>query len=303
MTTPEGCFGGLLYVPAPSVQPHPFGILSVAEIVPTPGDVHWQQGVMWEPVACEAAALYGHCNCVLEGEGAPAPKTPREGTALSFATPFTVVGSFQCSPVGRWNDGKDRATDHLLAGEERAVELEMALGGVHSSQAFATDATNITPTPGTPVTIAQGIALLELAAGSGFSGQGVLLMSRREALLGVSERAIQEPRSGDLQLVTGLRTPVAALAGYNGVVGPTGNAPAGQAWLFAISRPRVWRSEVFYSNPLRENSLDTAQNNLTFFAERTYVVGWDCGDGFAVLVENGTDDDASLVDGGEPVEP
>jgi hypothetical protein len=274
----EPCFDtGLKYVAAPPVQPHRFGLFSTALFVPD-SDPHWQLGVQWEGVACEAADAYGHCNCILSGESAPDPKTYREGTPLTVATPFTVYGSFKCSPIGRWDDAYKRAEDHLLAGEERAVEAEIALGAIHTS-AFLTDANSvdITPTPGTPVSVTQGVALLEEYLGANHHSTGVIVGNRRDILLAVAADAVCCPKNTDTALYSGLGTPVAALAGFDGRTGPNAD-PAGtnEAWLFGMGRPIIRRSEVFFTPPNRNQALSQRTNDFEVLAERTYAVGWEC---------------------------
>lgn len=231
------------------------------------------------------------------GNTAPA-KTYTDGPGSTFAAPFTVYGSFDCSPIGNWDRAEERARELLKHGGERAVELAIANGASHTSQALQ-DATsvNVTPTPGTPVTIAQGLAILESYIGANGSGEGAIIANRREVFLANEHGKLVAPNGSELATVLG--TPVAAVAGWNGLTGPNNLAAgAGEAWLFALgSRPRVWRSETFLVSD-REHSLDKAFNNLRILAEQTYVIGWDC---FAagVLVYNGTDTDASA---GLPVE-
>lgn len=276
------CFGGLRYVAPPVPGPLSFGLFSVSTMVPA-GEDHWQMGVQWEPVACGPNGIVSDCTCNVPGTA----KTYRTGTDLVIATPFTVYGSFSCSPIGRLDDAFARARAHLLAGEERAVELAIATQTTHTSQALnSTTTVDITPTPGTPVTVAQGTALLEQQIGSSSSGQGVILAARRDVLLAHRDHVLVAPRQGDNVLYTKLLTPVAALAGFDGKHGPSDTAAAtGTSWMFATGgRPIIRRSaEPIMVTQQIADSLDRSVNNLRILAERTYTVGWDCGT-YAVLV-------------------
>lgn len=291
------CFGQPVYVEALDVQPLSYGLFSIADF-PNAGDAHWQMGVEWEPDPCGPASIYTCPTCAQLAGGTSPNKTITNGVGLANAFPFTVYGTFRCSPVGNVDRAFERAASVLRNGAERAVELELATGAHVGSQALVDAATvNITPTVGVPVTIPQGIALLEQYIGANSPGQGVILGARREILLANSDGPVLTPSGAELHTL--LDTPVAALGGFDALTGPNGlAAPAGQAWLFALgSRPRVWRSEVFNAQD-REHALNKLNNDLTVVAEQNYAVGFDC---FAagVLVYNGTSANASL---GLPVE-
>lgn len=277
MTTPTPCYGGALLVEAPVVpQPVKFGLFSVSEFVKN-GAPHWQQGVMWEPYACGPAASYA-CPTCAQNDGGTAPvKTYTEGVGETQVAPFTVYGSFACSPIGHWDDAEKRALQNLLSGEERAVEAQIASGSMHSSMNLQMpEAVDVTPTPGTPVTIAQGLALLESYGALNGNGEFVIMMNRREALLANANGTLVKPNESDAQLRTVLNTPVAALSGFDGRTGPNGVAAgAGRAWLFATGKPYIYRSEPFMTST-REVSLNITNNDLHILAERTYAVGWDC---------------------------
>lgn len=268
------CFGGLRYVAAPTPANLPFGIFSIATMVPE-SDPHWQMGVQWEPVACTATGIYSDCTCNVPATA----KTYRTGTPLVIATPFTVYGSFKCSPIGRQDDAFARAKAHLLSGEERSVEFAMATQTTHTSQALnSTNTVDTTPVPGTPVSVAQGVGILEAYIGANASGQGVILANRRDVTLMARDHVLLDPSKSDTNLNTKLLTPVAALGGFDGKTGPSATAAgSGNSWLFALGgRPIIRRSEIMQVTGQIEDSLDRSLNNLSILAERTYAVGWDC---------------------------
>lgn len=277
MTTPTPCYGGALLVEAPVVpQPVKFGLFSVSEFV-TAGTPHWQQGVMWEPYACGPAASYACPSCGENRDDLGLAKTYTYGVGETQIAPFTVYGSFSCSPIGHWDDAEKRALQNLISGEERAVEAQIASGSMHSSMNLQMpEAVDITPTPGTPVSIPQGLALLEAYGALNGNGEFVIMMNRRESLLANANGTLVKPAESDAYLRTVLNTKVAALSGFNGRTGPNAVAAgAGQAWLFATGKPYIYRTEPFITSQ-REQSLNTDNNNLRILAERTYAVGWDC---------------------------
>lgn len=280
------CYGQPLYVPAAPVLSLPYGLFSVSNMIEE-ADVHWQQGVEWisEP-GCTAARVYACPTCAQNnGNTAPA-KTYDHGVQVVQALPFTVYASFACSPVGFWEDGFERARVGLQNAEERAVEQEISLGTSHNGNALAGAGTvNVSPTPGTSVSIPQGIAILEQYIGANGSGGGVILMTRREASLASGNHMVAPVGN---QLQTKLGTPVGAMSGYTGVTGPNGVvAAAGTAWMFAVEPPQIRRSEIFTMPDIREHALSPRTNDFNVLAERTYAINWDCFT-VGVLVANGT---------------
>lgn len=272
----NACYGQPKLVPALDGAPLKYGIFSVADLSDA-GSGHWQQGIEWEPQLCGPGSLYRCPTCVQnDGDTASAKVYTDDGVPLEEAMPFTVYASFACTPIGNWDRAEDRARAFLLSGEERAVEA-MVSDGVHAASRSLTNAgsINITPTPGTPVTVAQGVALLEQYIGANGKGEGVIIGTRRDVTLANANGKLISVEGDTLYTLLG--TPVAAVSGIAGTVGPNNVAAgAGQAWLFGLgSRPRILRSEVFMTSS-REQSLDVKFNNLNVLAERTYAVGWDC---------------------------
>lgn len=283
----NSCYGQPVYIEAPEVTPLPYGLFSVSDIIDAP-DGHWQQGVEWEAERCGAASVYACPTCVQNNGGTAPAKTYAGGRPIRQAFPFTVYGSFACSPIGNWDRAEEFARRLLLNGEERAVENEIALGTNHTAGLRLVDATavDITPTPGTPVTPQQGLALLEQYGALNGNGRFVVLGARRDvALINATGQLLI---LGDGRLHTTLGTPFGALGGFNARTGPNGvAAAAGNAWLFAIGQPRIWRSPIDLVDS-REHSLDQRNNNLRILAERTYVVGWDCFTAGVLITSVGT---------------
>lgn len=270
------------YVEASAPIRLPFGLFSVADVQES-ADPNFSRAIEWQPLACGPASIYPCPSCAANDGTAPdTQKTYNQGIPLSQAFPFTVYGSFWCSPVGSWDDAERRAREALLSGRERAVEGEFLAGTGHTGS-LASTATNITPTPGTPLTRAEGIALLEQWIGANSTGLGTILGARRDVLLAATDHAVVHPTVGQDTLYTALNTPIAALGGYNGLTGPAATG-TGNAWLYAVgSQIRVRRGGIFGTS--REQSLNITNNNLQILAEQTYTVAYDCG-AAAVLIQS-----------------
>lgn len=271
----------------------PFGIESVASEI-LDGDGKWETGIEYQPPVCGPASVY-RSDCFgfdPDESGADlAPLEPKdftEGVPTEFSKSFAIYSGIQCSPIGNfWATAEARGREYLLNGRERALENEMALGTAHAGP-FLTDATttDVTPTPGTPVSLAAGFALLEQWIGANSAGQGVILGSRGEISFAASyaARAVAQPEVGQKTLYSRLNTPVAALSGFNFLTGPAGAAAgAGEEWLFALgSAPRIWRGEIF--GPPRGESLERGYNDLFILHEQVFTYAWNCG-AAAVLVQ------------------
>lgn len=271
----------------------PFGIESVASEIIEAGDGHWETGIEYQPPVCGPASVY-RSDCFGydpdESGESLAPLEPKDfvqGVPTEFSKAFAIYSGIQCSPIGNfWATAEARGREFLLSGRERALEGEMATGSAHAGP-YLTDANtvDVTPTPGTPVTVAQGIALLEQWIGETSAGQGVLLGSRRDVLLAASNYAVVPPVVGQKTLYTMLNTPIAAMSGFDFQTGPNADAAgSGEAWLFALgSAPRIWRGDVF-GVPRRE-SLERGYNDLMILHEQVFTYAWNCGQA-AVLVQS-----------------
>jgi hypothetical protein len=194
------------------------------------------------------------------------------------ALPFTVYGSYECSPVGHTIQyAQDRATEHLLAREEARVEQALWTGDL-GNVGFAEDAENA---GGSVDSLINAIADLEAWIAREYGSVGVIHLSRDAAAVGAAVSAILVTRGN--VMFTSLGTPVVAGAGYPGT-GPTGQTPsAGQTYVYATPALVGYRSEPFPGASPVSAGLDRAVNDLFAVTERTYVVGWDpCGTAYAI---------------------
>jgi len=267
-------------VSAPVREPsHRFGLFSVANMVPSP-EKRFQLGVYWEPVSCEpAGSVSGDCFDVDalggRGEGSEGglgiPPVPTSGVGpLVTAYPFAVYGSYDCSAFSRpLDEAEARARQHLAAWEETEVERTVAAGDRANTSTFQ-GATVLA----SGVSLTAGVGLIESAFATDYGAQGVIHAPRRLGAWLANSR-LTERYGSKLETLAG--NFIALGGGYDlADVGPDGTpSPAGAAWLYGTSIPSIRRSEVWVT-PDPKFRPQVANNDVTIFAWRTYVVAWEC---------------------------
>lgn len=282
-----------LPVAAPARTPLPYGLLSVASIQ-TESDVHWQNGVWFEPDTCERAGITTSI-CAATGTGT---KPVTSTMDLRASSPFTVYTLPQCSAVGYLPDQAERrAAGALTSGEARAVEREFWTGEFGTVPHLAANAA-VTDTDGSSiqtaatvivsggVDVVEGIALIEEQLSICYGNEGVIhvppsvFTHMMWASVAIRDGARMRTPSGHL---------IAVGAGYPGT-SPSGAAPAaGTRWIYATGAINVWRSGIFFAGRTPADILDRSRNSVVMVAERTYVIGWDCCHFALPITIGGTD--------------
>lgn len=278
------------YVRAPSVTPLPYGLMSVVQMVNDP-DIHWRNGIQYQPDVCDPAAVTLAQCPVVTGY---TKDVTSDGLPTRGAQPFTVYADISCSaPGGFWEDAEARAVAALIGGEGRAVEETFWTGIVDTpvgevvyphlaADTEVFDSTGIVllqPAATVIVTgtvdIVEGIGLLEGALAACYPGVGVI-HAPRAALAHMAANHLIQRVGPQMQTMSG--TPVAFGAGYpNPGTGPDGIAPAaGTTWLYATGAITLLRDAEVKLTSSRAAALDRTVNTLRLIAERTYVIGWDC---------------------------
>lgn len=256
-------------VAPPAFTPRRYGLFSVAQMV---GEESWEwrSGVVQDHVS-EGCAPTGD----IWVQPCP-PDDPGDKTATSMLAEanggeaFTVIAGAACSPVGitvaEWDS---RAQARLLATEEATVEL--VLQGVSAASNVAPNFTGDqpsdgsftapTPTSVTGTTTAHGtLGALELALNGCYGGRGVIHVGPIGANA-MAESSLLVRNGGVLETPLGNLVAVHALMAGDAMVA-TGAV--------AIRRSAVEMVGDFAS------SLDRDKNTVNRFAERTYVLTWDC---------------------------
>lgn len=260
-------FAAPVVIDGPTRTQPDYGLFSVLDF--SGPDRHWQAGLEWEAISCEPASGRGaDCEDVL------GPTIFVRHGDLAEATPFTVYGSYTCTPTGRsMPQAESYARAHLAAREEYAVERAISSGNLNNSPDFG-GATTLGTGATNP---ALALGLLEQHLADAYGSQGVIHVPR----LGIPAlcRDGLVVQSGSV-LETCQGTPVVAGGGYENTSPDGTDASAAEAWAYATPAMFGARSEV-----VTHEALDRATNDLEIIASRTYAVGWDPCDVGAVLID------------------
>lgn len=229
---------------APNVTPRPHNLFTVAPPT-TPPDPHWSAGVMWDPLACLRTGVWLD-QCV-SGAGDGSPKVVSDCTqqAMQQFQPFTVYAAIKRSG-GDPDDSVALARSTLGNGENFGVEQYLWDRFV-ATVAAPVAATNA-PT---------ALATVEQALAANYMGQGVIHLTPYIAtILGAQGLIGASPK-----MTTVIGTPVVVGAGYDT---PTNT-------IYGSGQIVVVRGTID-----EHDAWDRQVNDHVAFAERTYVVGWDC---------------------------
>jgi hypothetical protein len=242
------------------------------QTVDVAGDRRWELGVEWEPMSATFVEPSAHV-CEVDAYTSGWPLVPRQGEGEQDAVGFVVIGSYSCGAASRPPDeAAERATNHLIAIEERAVEWAITTGAVGNRPSLQ-GATDLTPAGGA-VDLPDGFGILEAHLATEHHSPGVIHGPRRLAAPASSTGSLLRRESQRLETLVG--NFVALGGGYEiANVGPAGTPPGDdEAWLYATARPTVRRSSPFLL-PDEDHWLDRSDNQVRIYAARVYVVGWD----------------------------
>lgn len=282
------------HVAGPAFTPAPFGLLdALADVLRTPNDQHWRNGVNYEELCAAASTTYDDCFAVSGTGGAPAAlppgKEPTAGYNTRAATAFTVYADVDCSVPGFWDRAEQAIAETLARSEEHEVErafwtgraanalvvyphlaanavVSETRGGSHT-YTLQTAATTVT---GGPYDIVEGIGRLEAALAACYEGQGVihvpiaLATALADAMLLVRDGNRYRTPAGNLIVLGG---------GYPGT-SPAGASSADSVYVYATGAMFLYRSGIFTTPPV--SAVDRRVNTQEMIAERTYLLGWEC---------------------------
>lgn len=264
-------------------EPPKHGLLSVINPI-TPGDPHWMaSGIEWEDDLCGDDTISFIDVCLpTTGTGTGFEKPADRGLNFCHADPFLVLGSFDCSTVGRPADQAfEIARKRLLAWEERQAERTLWTGvtengTVTPSFAFGNPDCDILPVdinPAGAVNPVDAIALIEAALGDVVACGGVIHIPAQVAAYLADHKLLRE-EDGELYSPTGYRYVIGH--GYPGTGPANAAAAAGESWIFATGPLVSARSNVIMVPDLVPEAVDRNINNITVRAERFYSIGFSC---------------------------
>jgi hypothetical protein len=249
-----------VYIEAPNVAPAAGGLYAVATVRDNV-DVHiGASGATYLSENCGVASSLVDPACLTAEDRAA--KTFGE-TDVIVGDPFAVYKGVEC--VDMTEDDSDWARRGLELTEHIAVERAMP------STLFA-GATDLTPAPGTPLTVLQGIALLEGWAGNEYGGTPVLHMDRQVAAIGLAEEVLTHDLNYTITTKQGAL--VANGGGYYRMDDPSGDPPAaGESWIYITGAVTVSRTPVIVNRVLGASEGLNLQRAL---AERFIAVTAEC---------------------------
>lgn len=186
---------------------------------------------------------------------------------------FTVYLGVTCTAAGvrpREQEFRRRLQAAFRAVESTQVEKILVDAAGLMAGPYLTDSNLEQLASGSAQSPTEGLAQLENAIAK--VGNGMIHVTPATATAWAGLYLIDEARDG--QMRTHLGTLVAVGAGYIGAYPLGGSAPSGdQDWAFASSFVEVHRDEDLILGPISE-ALDRTTNDVTFIAERNYLVAW-----------------------------
>jgi hypothetical protein len=286
---------GPVYVPQPAVGNIRYGLFSAANgpfPLPEHGDIG---GVQYLEEHCGNAHLWAAASCSSPTvNGGVIPIDACDGPAIGL--PFQAVASIKLGAVTYNADEVERRVRIRLNDNAQYVAEQAFWGGTADVQPVlqrtelngGSGILDVTPTPGTAVTIEYGVGLLEDALAQ-YSYPGIIHARPLVAPFAVERQLSPMPvrsakGSTDLQF-----TPMGNVWSFGR--GYTGHKPsddsvtpaAGTAYLVATGATTVWRDDKVWVNP-PEKSFDRSGNAWQTTAQQAYAITVDCV-AFFVLIE------------------
>jgi len=193
-------FAPVAVVEGPPRLPLPYGLFSVVSLAEAATE-RWENGVTWEALLCDPAAIViGDC-----ASPKGFPKQFPDGTSIGEASAFTVYGTYKCNPIGMGPDpltkAQEQARAHLRANEQKAAETYLW---------SVLDNAPTLLTGGGPI---KALGELENWMGDVYGALGVIHASRLAATTLAEKNLIESKGS---QMFTLLGTPVVVGSGYPG---------------------------------------------------------------------------------------
>ena len=226
-------------------------------------------GIQYLAETCGVARILDDPACAPD----PRPTKTFDEIDVIVGDPFAVYKGTEC--VDMSEDDTAWARNSLALTEDVAVERAVMSGVLQG-------ATDLTPTPGTAVSVARGVSILEGYAAANYGGVPTLHMARSTATLALGAQVLHETL--DHTILSRQGALVANGGGYELNLGPTGvAAPAGEAWMYVTGTVTVARTAVVVNRVLGAAEGRNIQNAL---AERFVAVAVECIKA-AVLVDLG----------------
>lgn len=270
-----------LLVAPPPTQAAVGGLFAAARFpeLPTDGNGNrWECGIQYQAQSCADPEGWTFV-CPPD---APVDKPATLTRPLVEGTPFIALLGLECKLVGNTLEEfeQDVVRAYTLC-EQRAVEEIFWTGSEGNNSLSRPDAlpadrcTVVAGTTAAPLSVTAGVAALEKYLRSNYCAVGVIHAPVDVAAFAADHQLIVQ--GGTPNISTPLGTRWAFGGGYAVNTGPDGvAAPAGVAWLYATGQVNIWRSEVYVNPDDLRYAFNTRTNDVTIYAERTYVITTEC---------------------------
>lgn len=244
-------------------------------------------GVEYVQEHCGDAHLWAAASCTSPTvNGGVLPLDACDGTALGL--PFQAVASLQLGAIPydaaevtrrariRLNDNGQYVAEQAFWGGTADVEPVLQSSKLNGGSGIL----DVTPTPGTPVTIEYGVGLLEDALAQ-YDYPGVLHVRPLVVPYLVERKLAPCPTRGAKGLTGVQYTPMGNVWSFGR--GYTGNDPAddavapaaGTAYMVATGPVTIWRDPNVYVSP-PEKTFDRVGNAWQTNAQQAYAITVDC---------------------------
>lgn len=251
--------------PGPGYELQPYGLFTVANgPLPLPEQAS-VNGLEWETPYCGLPTGY-EVACVPGSKAAALV----DGYTIVTGDPFTVLKGSLCGSSNSSADDRrtrDLVLSALYAGEQRAVENIFSRQLVGQARGLSGGgATQLAAS----ANVIQAFALLEAAFGAVYGLPGIIHVPLLAEPM-VKREGLVDKVSGKWMTPTGHAVSFGNYAGYTAAdVAPA----AGNTNIYITAPVTVYRNEPFVS-PWAE-SIDKTTNQIRRFAERTYIVTYEC---------------------------
>lgn len=278
---------GPVYVPQPAVGNIRYGLFTAANgpfPMPDHGDVG---GVQYLEEHCGNAHLWAAASCASPTvNGGLIPMDACDGTAIGL--PFQNIASIKLGAMPWDSDEVERRARVRLADNSQYIAEQAFWGGTADVQPVlqrpelngGSGILDVTPTPGTPVTIEYGVGLLEDAL-SQYSYPGIIHARPLVTPYLVERQLSPIPTRGARGAAEVQYTPMGNVWSFGR--GYTGNKPnndasvpaAGTAYLVATGATTVFRDDRVFVNP-PERTFDRVGNAWQTTAQQAMAITVDC---------------------------
>lgn len=259
-------------------------------VPPEAGRERWLNGVAVYPYPAEVPEGFDACatGSMATEKGFGENVEPPEFNAL------TIVQSITCTSqqVPNQEAFKARAVAVLAATEGYAVANEFMTGSLFASQPYLGDGHGTFPNDDIATRPNHGLQILEQAIAS--TGRlGIIHTTPMLATALLGQGFVIQDKTGVIRTINGI--PVIPDFGYSPAgLHPVGHVAPGptEEWAYATGPVDIRRSEIFTTPETLEEALDRGMgatngrsNQITYRAERYYVVDWDTALQAAVLID------------------